>query len=99
MSNPIDEDFLTPHDYEGAIAAQSACNLSGIVHAFSAVLHKIWNESRRAKTGTLYVNEHPISVLYAAQIAWLATGSAVESFNVYRRAYEACERGAKLQVQ
>ena len=69
---------LTPHDYEFAIFAQSACNLSGIVHSFSEVMHKIWNEAHAQGHGTDWVNRHPIARLYAEQITHL-TGAGISS--------------------
>jgi len=96
--NPLSEDFLTPHDYETALHAQTACNLSGIVHAFSAVLHKIWNEVRRDGKGTLGVNQHPICRLYAEQITHLSGGNTTDDGS-YNKAYYICQERAKAPVQ
>ena len=65
----MDKNRLTPADYQRAIDVQDACNLSGVVHAFSKVMTKIWEEARA--TGNVsadWVNRHPIAVLYSSKI-------------------------------
>ena len=90
-STPSDEEEkgLTPDDYQKAIWAQSACNLSGIVHSLSRIMPRIWEEARAAGKGTTYVNEHPIVRLFAEQITWLSRKRD------YHRASDICEKGAK----
>lgn len=79
-------------DYEFAIFAQSACNLSGIVHEFSGVAHRLWNEAQAKNEGTDYVNRHPIGRLYAEQIAHLTgAGIPADGANDWHKAYRACE--------
>ena len=70
---------LTPDDYQQALNSQSACNLSGIVHTFSDVLTKIWQEANARGQGTDWVNQHPIAVLYATQVAHLSGASAIDT--------------------
>lgn len=90
---------LTPHDYQLAIHSQSACNLSGIVHSFSEVISRIWNEARALGEGTDFVNRHPISRLFAEQIAHLSgAGSPVGGSNDWSKAHEVCEAEAKKAV-
>lgn len=62
------------HDfhYQNAVRVQDACNLSGVVEDFNAVLKEIWKEARKKGQGTQWVNEHPISMLYASKIAQLS---------------------------
>jgi hypothetical protein len=69
-----------------ALDAQSACNLSGVVHAFSRVLSEcLWPEARKIGEGTQWVNTHPIAVIFADKIRDL-TGSD------YCSAYTECCR-------
>lgn len=86
---------LAPKDYADAIAAQSACNLSGLAHSLSSIVSRIWKEPDC--NGTEYVNTHPIVVLYAAQIAFLS-GLGVGGTFEYNEAYEVCERRAQEAV-
>jgi len=79
--------MLTSKDYQEAIVAQTACNLSGVVRAFSRMLDKIWQDAREQGRGTGYVNEHPICKLFADKIADLAK---VRSFEEYSKAYQQC---------
>lgn len=88
----MSEERLTPKDYQDAIFAQDACNLSGLVHSFSKVVTKIWAEARALGKGTDWVNRHPISVLYASKLGSLANS---ETNSVYICAYDACEREAQ----
>jgi hypothetical protein len=68
-----EELFPTADDYQWALDAQSACNLSGIVHTLSRIVAKIWNEANATGKGTHYANTHPIVRLFAEQIYHLAT--------------------------
>ena len=80
---------LTADDYQKALDAQSACNLSGIVHSFSNILHRVWEEAREQNKGTDWVNEHPICRLFAEQIAHLTRNRD------YNEAYDFCQEHAK----
>lgn len=84
--------MLTRRDYQNALDAQTACNLSGIVRSLAEVTDRIWAEARAAGGGTEFVNRHPISRLYAEQIAFL-TGAA-GGYDAYHEASEACREGA-----
>ena len=81
--------MIKKKDYQDAITSQGACNLSGIVHSFSEILPKIWEEARASGEGTDWVNTHPICILFAEQIKHLARGD-------YFEAYEICEERGKL---
>ena len=70
---------LEPRDYEQALQCQDACNLSGIVHTFSKVMSKIWDEARARNQGTEWVNQHPIAVMYATQVASLSGASTLDT--------------------
>jgi hypothetical protein len=80
--------MLTKHDYEMAIAAQSACNLSGVVHSFSEVLPRIWEEARQLGKGTEWVNQHPLCILYAEKMHDLVGLCLGETS--FAEAYEFC---------
>jgi hypothetical protein len=85
---------LTPHDYQGAIDAQSACNLSGIVHSFSSVMTRIWAEAHALGKGTDWANGHPIARLYAEQIAHLTGAGTPSDGESWTRAHDICAREA-----
>ena len=87
--------MLKPKNYRNALDAQSAINLSGVVHEFSRVISEIWDEAHKIGEGTSWVNEHPISRLYAEQIAHLSGGVACVHGGSYDPAYAACVEGAK----
>jgi hypothetical protein len=81
-----------PNIYRHAMDAQSACNLSGVVKQFARDLDDIWAEVRAAGGGTDQVNRHPVSRLYAEQIAFLS-GSGMGDSETYHAAYTAvCEK-------
>lgn len=81
--------MLELRDYEDALACQSACNLSGVVHSFSKVVSKIWDESNAANEGTDWVNTHPICRLYAEQIAHLSGAGSPTNADTYFEASKA----------
>ncbi len=79
---------MNAKDYKSALLSQGACNLSGLVHSLSAMLPQIWEEC----DGTRQVNEHPIVVLFTAQIAYL---SKYDYGMNYAEALAICEQKAK----
>jgi len=82
-------EYLTKKDYQDAILVQDACNLSGIVHAFSRIMPKIRATLESEGTfSTDAVNGHPIAVMYASKIASLA-GS--DTFDDFSKAYDICK--------
>lgn len=80
--------MLTKDDYKSAINAQDACNLSGVLHSWSKLQEKIWEEARKQGAGTDFVNRHPINVLFASKVASLTGCEAGRSFSL---AYENCQ--------
>jgi len=87
---------LTPQDYRFAVMSQSACNASGLVKSWSAVVDKIWHEARAHGGGTEFVNRHPIMQMYVTQLLWLTMGDTPNNYSVYHEAYKLCqERGAE----
>lgn len=88
---------LTEHDYQLALDAQNACNLSGIVHSWSKIVSRIWDEAHERGEGTDWVNKHPINVLFAAQASWLCAGDSI-GMGVYGDAHRDCECGARGEV-
>jgi len=92
MNQTTDKEMLTPNDYQFALDAQSACNLSGIVFSFAIVMKKICNEAKANGYDTNWRNTHPIARLYSEQIAFLSNSGSVMS---YMQAHDECERIAK----
>lgn len=74
-----------------AIEAQSACNLSGVVHAMSRTVTRLWELAHAGKHGTDWVNQHPIMVLYADKLADLAG----RDMNKFSRAYDLCDKAVE----
>jgi hypothetical protein len=54
-----------------ALDVQDACNLSGVVHAFSRAMTELWDEAHRTGQGTEWVNTHPIVTLFIDKLASL----------------------------
>lgn len=74
-----------------ALAVQSACNLSGVVHAFSRMISDVRTHlESQNKSSTDNVNKHPACILFATQIAFLTgiSKSGCEDANLYARAYK-----------
>jgi hypothetical protein len=67
-----------------AIAIQDACNLSGVVHSFSAALTKL-----REVTGS-GINEHPITIVWLDKLNSLAgiQDSCVNIIRAYDKVYD-----------
>ncbi len=72
-----------------ALDCQDACNLSGVVSSFKAIVHEVlWPEARRLNQGTDWVNKHPIVTLFLDKLddlngrhiaggrAWFGEGNA-----------------------
>ena len=75
---------------EDAIQVQDACNLSGVVQSFAKIVSEVlWPMAREQKQGTDWVNQHPISKLFADKIVDLAR---VREFDEYSKAYEECKK-------
>jgi hypothetical protein len=69
---------------QDALVVQDACNLSGVVHAFSRAMSAI----RESTNGTAEANQHPVAVLFADKIMDLV---GRPDFNDYGKAYDACK--------
>lgn len=67
-----------------ALTVQDACNLSGVVHAFSRAMSVV----RESTNGTDEANTHPIAVLFADKIMDLVGRPGMDN---YGKAYDACE--------
>lgn len=72
---------LDKHDWQAALDAQSACNLSGIAHGLMDVLRKLDGMNTQS------INGHPIVRLYVAQMAWLSLGTSYTSGTTWEDAY------------
>ena len=64
-----------------ALTVQDACNLSGVVHAWSRIMELLWEEARRTGQGTDFVNNHPICVLFASKVASLTHCESASRFS------------------
>ena len=69
---------------QDALAVQDACNLSGVVHAFSLAMSTV----RENTNGTDEANRHPIAVLFADKIMDLVGRPDTVG---YGDAYESCK--------
>jgi hypothetical protein len=75
-----------------AIDIQNACNLSGVVHAFSRAMRKLWDLNIG---GTDAVNKHPVSLLYSDKITHLTgnyQGTTEQLISAYDWADEQTKR-------
>lgn len=70
-----------------ALDVQDACNLSGVVHAWSRSITEL--RKLCPKLGTDGINKHPINVLFADKVASL-TGS--DDTGTITDAYAECTR-------
>ena len=95
----LDTTCLSVQDYQDALDVQSGCNLSGIVQAFARVIPRIWDDARLSKAGTEFVNRHPISRLYAEQIAHLAGAGTCSDVGSYSRASALCQERVKVSQE
>ena len=86
--------MIPKEHYRSALAAQDACNLSGIVHSFANILTDLQVEAAEQGEGTEWVNNHPISILFADKIADLTCGGT-RQIRVYMQAYNNCVHGAE----
>ena len=73
---------MEKRDYEDAIAMLDACNLCGVVQTFADVLSRLNAESREKGEDTDWVNEHPLSKVFALKIADLAKVNSNENMGV-----------------
>jgi hypothetical protein len=78
-----------------ALASQTACNLSGIVHAFSRAMTTLCE----IKPDTTWRNRHPIAVLFATQITHLAQAGDGPDISPYHLATLWCERVAGSEAE
>ena len=76
-----------------ALMCQDACNLSGVLASFHAVVSDvIWPEARRLGKGTAWVNGHPIVALFLSKLADL-NGPLANDFSRAYNAVQAIARG------
>lgn len=55
-----------------ALQLQNACNLSGVVHAWSEAVSDLWKIAHQLNHGTNWVNRHRVNRLYADKCKQLA---------------------------
>jgi len=70
---------------QDALTVQDACNLSGVVHAFSRAMSVV----KENTNGTDEANRHPIAVLFADKIMDMV---GRPDFKGYGDAYDACKK-------
>lgn len=73
--------MITPRDYKDAMLVQDACNLSGVVISFTALLKKLRDFFENAKDPQLPVSElnrHPLAVMFVSKIHSLTSAGAKE---------------------
>lgn len=79
-----------------ALQVQDACNLSGVVHSFSAIITEVRTRlEAEKKGGTDRVNIHPVCVLYSDKIAHLTGTQHMGDDKVsdaYRWAYDVTQK-------
>lgn len=92
---PEEEKGLTLQDWKGAIGIQDACNLSGIVHAFSDVITRIWVTAHENGEGTEWVNTHPICLMYLDKFAQLSKYHTTPLAGVWERVNKVIKKGEK----
>jgi hypothetical protein len=74
-----------------ALLVQDACNLSGIAHSFSRLMH----EMCEAGYDTHERNTHPITLMFVDKMFDLAASGQDRGESNYRHAFAECERLAK----
>lgn len=62
-----------------ALAVQDACNLTGVVHAFSRAMTAL--REAIPNQGTEFYNRHPISVMYSSKIQSLTHSNNCGEFS------------------
>lgn len=82
--------------YQEAVIVQDACNLCGVVQSFAKILPVIMDESRAKGLGTDWVNQHPISKLFASKITSLSNAYNANELMV---AFDICGAVAKFGEQ
>jgi len=75
---------------EEAIVVQDACNASGVIHAMSRAVTKIWEQAREKGQGTDWVNRHPVMVLFASKLADLTQADLR-----FSKSYDLCYGASK----
>ena len=82
---------MRKEDYQAAIDAQGACNLSAVVFSFAEIMQRICDQARRHGKGTDWINRHPISRLFAEQIKYLSEPT------MYHVAFKECDEKSKQE--
>jgi hypothetical protein len=65
-------DSIKKEAAEMADAAQSACNLSGVVKSWGRMLSELWDYANAHNKGTEWVNQHPLNIAFYSKIGSLA---------------------------
>ena len=94
-NEPKESKGLTPKDYQMALDSQTACNLSGLIHSWSKVFPRIWEDVRAHGEGTLSANGHPICRLLLEQAYYLGTSGSAREKRSYSDASKICQQRAR----
>jgi len=62
----------------------------------SSLVTRIWKEPAAVKQGTDWVNQHPLMVLYIAQLVYLSN-QGFDCGNRYEAAYSICEMLSEIE--
>jgi hypothetical protein len=88
--------MLTKEHWQQALDVQNACNLSGVLHSFNAVIDDVWAEAHEVGKGTDYVNTHPLVRLWVDKLAHL---SGIQGMQGYSPAGEAASQAMHAAYQ
>jgi len=86
---------------ETVITYQDACNLSGVVYAFSKILHELWDYAHKHGKGTDWMNSHPLVLLTIDKLTQLSryelNNKGQNGFNIYDFVKKAAERETRKE--
>ena len=78
-----------------AITVQSACNISGVVHAFARAMYAITDDCRAKGQGSDAARGHPITLLFVDKLRSMGWNPSPMAFAA---AYADCEKMAGEKV-
>lgn len=76
---------------QSALDVQNACNLTGVLHSYSAAMKIVREEAKKQGEGTDWINQHPISRLYADKVVSLS-GMRFHTASDFSKDYAAVEK-------
>ena len=81
-----------------ALDVQDACNLSGVVHAWSRAMESIFPIGYTEQWGTDKINQHPINQLFASKVHDLCR-MGLSDTDAFSKAYDECKRLAEENLE